>query len=101
MPRPIIEVRIPLAEVAKKYRIANQVIQVGEIIVRVQVLSTPEGVEVTTEAIVDAGIDHPVGPVPFVVLLRSPHQDKDNSFQEFIREKVPEGFSRILLDPPF
>lgn len=99
MNRPIIEVWIPIKEIFQKDRITDEMIEVGQLRLRVKILTLPEGVEVTTEGVIHTGIGHPLCPVPITVLLRTDLKDGDDSFQELIREKTPTGFSKILLDP--
>lgn len=100
MNRPIIEIWIPLEEIRQEYRVTDNVIDVRQLRLRVQILTLPEGIQVSAETVVHAGIGHPVRPVPFTVFLRADLKDGDGSFQELIREKMPLGFGTVLLDPP-
>jgi hypothetical protein len=101
MNRPIIEVWIPIKEIFQKDRITDEMIQMGQLRLRVKILTLPEGVEVTTEGVIHTGVGHPVCPVPLTVFLRADLKDGDGSFQELIRQQMPTGFGTILLDPPF
>lgn len=99
MNRPVIEIWIPLEEMFQKDRVTNEMVQVGLARLRVQILTLPEGIEVTAEGVIHPGVRHAVRPIPLTVFLRADLQDGDDSFQELIRQEMPAGFGRILLDP--